>query len=770
MKNLNFCLFVLLVAISPTTWAQTFEQQIQSSTDDAEEKFDGSYVTTSSSDIEMVYDSWNSQGLQTLGLRFDNIAIPANSLITNAYIQFTADGSSSGNVTMTINGEDEYSALAFANSTNNISGRTPTSASVVWSAIPSWSDNQAGANQRTPDLSAIVDEVITSNSWQSGNPIAFVITGDGSSSVLRKAYSYDEDAAKAAKLVIEYTSLSDVDLAITSCITPTDYDYPNAASIVQVELLSYGNLTASSYNVSYSINGSLVATEPGIVPLDLGQSTTFTFAQTTDLSVLGSYDLDVEVTILNDEDSTNNILSKTITIINEVDPTFFAQGSSWRHWNSASNPGVSWNTVGYNDDSWPVGIGHFGFGEGDEQTELNSNDISYYFRKTIDVPDVSLLNDVYMHLVHDDAAIVYINGQEVFRTELMPLGAIGHNTYARQSNNESTENEFYTYKFDPSYFVNGENTIAISVRKRDASDADLSFDCFLTPTFLYNQDGPYVYYDGGNVIVEEVTPTGLVSNTYTSTTGLQLTCTLPHMSTSFSFPMKSQIDIEPSEYGPTPPKFLTISDFDGHIEGFTMILKDEGIIDNNFDWTYGNGHLVISGDLFDRGFHVTECMWLLYKLESEAEAQGGKVHLIIGNHEMFNVTDDWRYVEVKYFNNAHLMGKRMSELYDSDTELGRWLRSKNIIERIGNYAVTHGGISPEVSALNLTYDQMNDYGRMEMNGICTSADCAEVNGSDGTYWYRGMAEEDLTQAEVDGIISGLGVDRITRKLYLSLFR
>jgi hypothetical protein len=117
-----------------------------------------------------------------------------------------------------------------------------------------------------------------------------------------------------------------------------------------------------------------------------------------------------------------------------------------------------------------------------------------------------------------------------------------------------------------------------------------------------------------------------------------------------------------------------------------MILKREGIIDNNFNWTYGNGHLIISGDLFDRGFHITECMWLVYKLETEAEAQGGKVHLILGNHEIFNLTDDWRYVETKYFDNAQLMGKRMNELYDTNTELGRWLRSKNIIEKIGDYA------------------------------------------------------------------------------------
>lgn len=740
--------------------SQTFEQYIQSSSDDAEEKSDGSYVTTSSSDIEMVYDSWNSQELQTLGFRFANITIPANSLITNAYIQFTADGSNSGSNTMNIVGENVSNSLTFANSTNNISGRTQTTANVPWTSIPAWSNNQAGTAQRTPDLSTIVTEIISSNGWQNGNPISFMVTGTGSLSELRKAYSFDEDPLKSAKLVIEYASLSDVDLAIASIVTPTDFNYPNATAQVAVEIFSYGNLTANSYTVSYTIDGSLIATEPGTVPLTLGQSTIFTFAQTADLSTITTYNFSAEVTILNDEDLPNNTMAKTISVVEEIDGTFFTQGSSWRFWDTPANPGAAWNTVGFNDVNWTVGMGHHGFGEGDELTELNGDLVSYYFRKKIDIPDVSLLNDMYMHIVHDDAAVVYINGQEAFRNELMPLGNYSYLTTARQSSNSTNENEFYTYKLDPSYFVTGINTIAITVRNRDASDGDLSFDCYLTPDFLYKQDGPYVSYNGSDIIVEEVTLGGLISNTYTSPTGLILTCTIPHMSTSFSFPLKSQITTEQSEYVSTPSKFLTISDFDGHIEGFTMVLKGEGIIDDNFNWTYGDGHLIISGDIFDRGFHITECMWLLYKLESEAEAAGGKVHLIIGNHEMFNMTDDWRYVEVKYFDNAHLMGKRMTQLYDSNTELGRWLRSKNIVERIGDYAFTHGGISPEVAALNLTYDQMNDFGRMEMNGTCTSNDCVEVNGSEGLYWYRGMAEEDLTQLEVDNFVTGFGVERV----------
>jgi hypothetical protein len=760
MKGLKHPLLVLLMIISPSALTQTFQQYIQASDDDAEEKYDGSYVTTTSSDIELVYDTWNDQELQTIGLRFDNVTIPANSLITNAYIQFTADGSYSGNVVMNIWGEDVANSTAFANTINNISNRTTTSASVTWSSVPSWTDGQSSTNQRTPDLSSIVTEVISSNGWQNGNPISFIITGNGNSSIKRKAYSFDEDPLKSAKLVIAYSSLSDVDLAVTDIVTPSLFNYPNAAATLQVEILSYGNLPANSYSVSYEVDGNLMATEPGTTPLNLGQSTVFTFAQTTDLSTLGNYDISAYVTIANDEDNTNDALIQTIEVVEEVDTLFFNMGSSWRYWDNAANPGTAWYTTGFADDTWPVGMGHQGFGEGDEQTVLDAGNISYYFRKEVDVSNAALLDEVYMHMIHDDAAIVYINGQEAFRTELMPLGTISHTTAARQSSNSTNENYYYSYKVDTALFVSGINTIAISVRNRSASNGDLSFNCFMTSGFSYDYDGPYVSYDGSDIIVEEVTPNGLVTNTYTSAAGLQLTCQLPHMGTSFSFELKSQITTEPSEYNYTPPKFLTISDFDGHIQALTMILQGEGIIDNNFEWTYGDGHLIISGDLFDRGFHITECMWLLYKLESEAEAQGGKVHLIIGNHEMMNMTDDWRYVERKYFNSAHLMGKRMIELYDADTELGRWLRSKNIMERIGDYAFVHGGLSPQLAALDLTYDEINDYGRMEMNGTCVSGDCQTVTGSDGVYWYRGMAEEDLTQQDVDSIVLGFGVERV----------
>ena len=228
MRSIKF--FGLITIMLPTLFIYsqtfTFQQSISSSTDDAEEKYDGSYITTSSSDLEMMYDSWNSQGLQTVGLRFSNITIPSNAIIVNAYIQFTADGSSSGNIDITIKGENNAYSSTFSNTSNNISNRNTTASNVVWTPSSSWIDNASGFGQSTPDLSTIVSEVISSNGWQIGNPITFIINGNGNSSDFREAYSFDGNSSKSAQLFIEYNPNLNIDLALTSINSPSNTVYP----------------------------------------------------------------------------------------------------------------------------------------------------------------------------------------------------------------------------------------------------------------------------------------------------------------------------------------------------------------------------------------------------------------------------------------------------------------------------------------------------------------------------------------------------------------
>ena len=99
-----------------------------------------------------------------------------------------------------IRGEDANDAAGFTTATNNVSSRAMTDASAAW-APAAWSTvGQAGLNQRTPDLSAIVQEIVARPGWLSGNDMAFVITGSGR----RTAEAFESGSATAPLLHIEY--------------------------------------------------------------------------------------------------------------------------------------------------------------------------------------------------------------------------------------------------------------------------------------------------------------------------------------------------------------------------------------------------------------------------------------------------------------------------------------------------------------------------------------------------------------------------------------
>jgi hypothetical protein len=166
------------------------------------------------------------------------------------------------------------------------------------------------------------------------------------------------------------------------------------------------------------------------------------------------------------------------------------------------------------------------------------------------------------------------------------------------------------------------------------------------------------------------------------------------------------------------------------------------VIDENFNWTFGKGHLVLNGDFFDRGRQVTECLWLIYSLEEKARKEGGYVHFILGNHEIMNLSGDIRYVKDKYKQNAKKIGFSYPELYNTNTELGRWLRTKNIMEKIGEILFVHAGISKEVNNMPLSISQINEIARVFYDKDSIAIVSNDINlktiflSKSSPFWYR----------------------------------
>ncbi len=91
-------------------------------------------------------------------------------------------------------------------------------------------------------------------------------------------------------------------------------------------------------------------------------------------------------------------------------------------------------------------------------------------------------------------------------------------------------------------------------------------------------------------------------------------------------------------------RVVSVSDVHGAFGGMTATLNRAGVLDDELGWSGGNTHLVITGDILDRGPDSRKVMDLLMRIEDEALAAGGQVHLLLGNHEVMNLVGDLRYV------------------------------------------------------------------------------------------------------------------------------
>ncbi|MGB5538984.1 MAG: DNRLRE domain-containing protein, partial [Gammaproteobacteria bacterium] len=173
------------------------EVRVATGNDDAEERVSSGNIDLTSSDLELISDGGNAQ---LVGMRFTGVAVPNGATISNAWIQFKVDETNTGATNVNIQGETSDSALQFTTTNSNISSRGRTTASIPWAPVSWTTVGEAGPDQRTPDISAVIQEIVNRPGWASGNDMVMIITGSGE----RTAESYNGDAAGAPLLHIEY--------------------------------------------------------------------------------------------------------------------------------------------------------------------------------------------------------------------------------------------------------------------------------------------------------------------------------------------------------------------------------------------------------------------------------------------------------------------------------------------------------------------------------------------------------------------------------------
>lgn len=180
-------------------------------------------------------------------------------------------------------------------------------------------------------------------------------------------------------------------------------------------------------------------------------------------------------------------------------------------------------------------------------------------------------------------------------------------------------------------------------------------------------------------------------------------------------------------------RVVAIADIHGAYGAFQRILQRAGVVDNDLAWTGGRSHLVIVGDVLDRGADSRLALDLIRVLEVEAAAAGGRVHMLLGNHEIMNMTGDLRYVAAGEYaafavdepmevreaefrriagaldDPAALAAARQQfdadfpqgyfahrEAFSADGEYGRWLLEKPALLVINDMAFVHAGLADAV--------------------------------------------------------------------------
>lgn len=224
-------------------------------------------------------------------------------------------------------------------------------------------------------------------------------------------------------------------------------------------------------------------------------------------------------------------------------------------------------------------------------------------------------------------------------------------------------------------------------------------------------------------------------------------------SSSFDFKINYDFKIPPTIYKDDSP-ILAISDIEGGYKAFRDFLIHNQVIDSQLNWTFGKGHLVLLGDFVDRGWSVTQVLWFIYKLEQEAKLQGGTVHYILGNHELKNMQGHFQDVPDKSYAAAAVLSRQIGHLYDTSSFIGRWMSSKNSIEKINGHIFVHGGLHPDLVNTPVSLAELNAIARKQSDHFYYPGSGDSLNqlirsNRTGLSWYRGYFKDELTQEEIN---------------------
>ncbi|MFK8005078.1 MAG: metallophosphoesterase [Saprospiraceae bacterium] len=213
-------------------------------------------------------------------------------------------------------------------------------------------------------------------------------------------------------------------------------------------------------------------------------------------------------------------------------------------------------------------------------------------------------------------------------------------------------------------------------------------------------------------------------------------------------------------------KIIALSDVHGQFGILKKLLLANQVIDENNHWKNGKGHLVIVGDNLDRGDQVLEILWFLFYLQKEAESAGGKVQVLLGNHEIMVLQGDIRYINKKYYYTSAIFKNQYYHFFRKGSVLGDWIASHKVLTSINKNLFVHGGVSDAVLDLDLSLAEINNTFTKKMlrakeEDILKDPLLTLLYSEPGPVWYRGYFDkENFKKKNIKSILNRLNQNRI----------
>jgi hypothetical protein len=255
----------------------------------------------------------------------------------------------------------------------------------------------------------------------------------------------------------------------------------------------------------------------------------------------------------------------------------------------------------------------------------------------------------------------------------------------------------------------------------------------------------------------------------------------------------------------TTARIVAVGDVHGAFDRYVTILQEAGLIDGGRKWAGGDAVLVQLGDVVDRGPDSRRVLDLLRQLERDAARAGGRVHYLLGNHEVMRMQADLRFVSAEesaafrvstsgelrdrayeivadrrrdqaraadeafderafrttFFEQTPLGLIEMQRAFGAEGEYGKWLRQHDVLVELNGTLFVHGGISPAIAGHGCAAIATAARAELREDRVADPARSGLLlEREDGPLWYRGLTDGTATVDDVSVVLKAMGASRV----------